>query len=300
MNEPLEIGAGVRELLGELARDETARLLCVSPRQRELETLERHPFVSSGTPSLNQVERKLLECHREEVARLLYRYAVLAAFELPGVGRRQHYADNSPLPDSSELGLRATHSLSKGSLHGHDLGHDLRVLENCLGASAGSPLAILVAAARFAPSAAIRIAQGSNWLQVEGDGRRAEEVLARAADQGGELASYALEGLGAVAADRGDYRLAMQMYERAVLADPDRPMPKLAWLRFSYRSGAHREIEASAQQVDSSLHSSDAAVRWYLGLSGSAGLDPDPRPLRVAGIPERQFGMISRAVIHES
>lgn len=296
MKDPFRIGAGVRELLGELASDSTARLLRITEGQARVEARERAPFVRSGMPSLTQVERKLLDCHREEVARVLYRYSVLVACRLPAVRDRQHYADNSPLPSEDVLATRAEHCLSSTYAQ-HE---DLTVLEECLGGPSMSPLSILAAGARFAPSAEIRIAQASNLLHVESDHRRAGEVFSDLAREQ-YLLSYALEGLGGVAAEQGDFEQAARTYRLASEADPLRPMPKLAWLRFSVRCGAIADIEASASVVDATLSVSDPAVRWYLGLPGEG--DPGQigsDPVRVPGIPDERFGMITRAVIHGS
>ena len=75
-----ELDSGLRELLGEIALDPRAELLRV-PRA-EVARVARagsgsEAWVSAAAPFLRRAERRLLEVYREEIGRLLYRYAVL-------------------------------------------------------------------------------------------------------------------------------------------------------------------------------------------------------------------------------
>ena len=292
---PLE--PNLRELLGAIVRDSEATLLNVPRGAVGLGTGGGSARAGTSAPFLRRAERRLLEVYRDEVARLLYRLAIVQRD-----ARRPsttHFADRAmPLPARGGLELRARKLVRFWARDLDDL-PAVDLLRACVGGRRHmSPAQLTAAALRLAPSARVRIAHAADLASFEGLRRQAERLLhgVLAEQATGELASYALENLALVRA--WNHRAVARLQERAVLADRARIVPSLAWLWHSARDlaggGSTERVRRAAEQVDRTVGPEHPALAWYLRTLAAPDARSLPGPVREE---VERAGPVSRSVL---
>ena len=265
MADRFQMSPELRELLGELAQDDSAKLLRVPPESIWPESQEQRPHVGASAPFLKAAERKLLEVHREEAARLLYEYFLVSTGERADFGAYAHYGDGMSPPLKADIDAQSQCLLKELSEPAGER-EALRLLASCLSSrELPEPLEVVGAAIRLAPSTKLRIGLGVVLILHGADYRKPEEILRQSLTEAGSgtLASYSWENLGLLFARQGLIPDAADCYGRAVLADNERVVPKLAWLRFLVLSCQPELARRAATAVDESVPPDDKGVLWY-------------------------------------
>ena len=299
MADRFQMSPELRELLGELAQDDSAKLLRVPAESIWPESQEQRPHVGASAPFLKAAERKLLEVHREEAARLLYEYMTWIQREDPRFNAYSHHADCRETRPRAEVDADAKGLLQAAEGESVELEGEA-LLRACVASDASvSPSALLGAAMRLAPSTSIRIAQGLFRLLELDDPAGSEALLRQTLEETGStnLASYSWENLGLLAARRGDYGEAATCYARAVRRDGSRALPKLSWLHFGLLAGRVDDCVRAAELVDRSIKQDDASLVWFSSRSahGNESMLGQLAGRCVRNV-ESQLGPVSRMV----
>ena len=292
MSEPFAISPELRELLGVLASDDQAGLL----RSKASLGLSS-PLVAASAPFLRSAERKLLDAHREEAARLLYGMASVLIKSTRDGSRLIHYREESSRLDRRELLGR----IQRMAAPGFELGDDeaSALVRACSGP--GAPLDALRLAAtalRLAPSNSQRVLLGLATFVSSGDVRAARRMLNEALDASpqGRIASYSLENLGLIEMEGGRFDAAARLYEAASARDPERVIPRLSWLNASLLCGDEDRVAAAAEELDA-VPVPPGALDWSIGERNQ--LEELPHSPRARPLVERfadRYGPVSRKV----
>lgn len=260
MSEAAPISAEVRELLGALAADGQAGLLRARTRPRQTTAV-----VTSSAPFLKAAERKLLDAHREEVARLLYG---LASALVKGRGdgpRLVHFREEAVHLDRGQLAGRLGRIAAAGiDLDDHGA---LDLVRACsLPGTALDAQHLIATAFRLAPSDSLRVLRGLSTFLDEGDATAARGQLNEllSSKPSGRIASYAWENLGMMAIEMGRFDEAARSYEMAATCDRERIIPRVSWLNASLLSEDLDQAIRAAGTLEAALEST-AAVGWLVG-----------------------------------
>lgn len=260
----------LRELLGEVARAGGSALLQI-PRS-ELQAGARAAAdgpperLSARAPFLRRAERRLLEVHREELARLLFAYAVAQRHAWRPDGA--HHDDCTLVPPERDALDRRNRALARTWARDLDDLPAVDLLRACLRHSRRvAPVQLTAAGLRIAPSARMRIAHAVDLVLCERlplpAARLLHGVLAEQGD--GVEASYAWENLAWI-------EPAAELFERAVCAERSRVVPSIWWLRLALRRGSPEGLLRAARQVEEAVPPDHPALAW-------CGTQPEQLPL---------------------
>ena len=260
MTDRIEPSPEVRELLVEIAGDGAARLLRSRLPAEEVEI----PVVGTAEPFLKKAERRLLEMHRDEVARLLYLFAVRVHLDGKHAAWRVHYRDARSAPDASELEWRSRGPLQELASAEPDA---CKLLSDCVGGMQNvRSTDLLTSSLRLAPAASTRVFLGLSLFVEQEDPDRARACLdgVLADRPSAYVASFALQNLAKVAADLGNHLDASDYYERAADADGDRLVPRIACLNEALLSGSEERSLRAATALEG-VSETEGPLSWYVG-----------------------------------
>ncbi|MCB9916295.1 MAG: hypothetical protein H6828_14295 [Planctomycetes bacterium] len=258
MSDTLELlSPEVEALLRELAQDPESTLLRVD-RPRELRDLSmRRAEVSARSAGWTNAERKLLECHREEVAFLL-RYLYYVRFvsserqiALRELRLRQNF--RGLRPDEDLLRSRiARHAAQLRREHAAD--PTTALVEESLDLSrdpAVAPMQLAAVSLRLVPSESARLYMGYEY-SAAGHARSALRV-AQAVIERGERSSvqaHALGLIGRIYTKLGCTPLSLAAYKSAHHLDPTLPTTALEALGQSVQVGDQAGASRIARGLD--------------------------------------------------
>jgi hypothetical protein len=264
MTSPTGIDPEIRELLQELASDQGARLLRVTPQDARASLYERDRRVFPSAPFLRNAEKKLLEAYRNELGRLLYRWGVVLLFQR-GVPALCRYGYQShPLPDQERVrqevaGIRAP--ARAGQLENEVA----ELLASCLSVGAcPDPTEVFVASLRVQPTHRTLRSLGTALVIGNTHLKRGRMLMEDALHQQsfGTDASYSLEAIASTDCIEGNYGAALKLYEAASNEDPDRATTAQAWFAMALQVGDWRQVLASSERLEQSRFD-ESLLDWY-------------------------------------
>lgn len=239
----------IQELLEEVARDPRSHLLRV-PRINV--PLAFEPAASPGAAFLTTVERRLLEVHRSEAARLLLEMVQRRVFEDPRSASRFHRSitvDRQWELTDPKLWLRRGQEqlrISPAELR-EDAAYVL--LDECVRAPrdpAPSAVELAVASLRLVPRAETRIWLALALHQAEQTGSALSILHTSAAQHSSQLThSIAWESIGYCQWELGRVDASLPAYRTASSSLESRSAPVMSWLLVAL----HAEQRASALEA---------------------------------------------------
>lgn len=303
MSRPIDVDPEVRELLQELAGDASAQLLRVSTESLHVSLKEHGRRVFSTAPSLNDMERKLLRAHREELGRLLYRWGARLLLQrgLPGFCRYGDGVSTLPTADAA----RVDGEYLRRQLAGNELdGEVAALLDRCAHGSTGTSAEQAFAAAmRVRPSPACLRTWGIAKFRRGIGASAARQLIESALEQepAGQNGSHSWEALGWIAALESDRQRALNAYRAAAECDPDRVTPVLFWLRSAAWAGDRNELLRASRTLECGPAPGEELLVWFeTGIRRSIDqgeLVPlDSRRLEL-GTAASELGPIARRII---
>ncbi len=295
MSDTFDIAPELRELLGDIASDESARLLRLSPRQVQAVLYERDAKACASAPFLGNAERKLLEAYREESARILHLYAELLRAENPP-DPFHHTGDCvTPVPDARSVKNRARRVVQdpRFSVFDEDT---RRILDHCIaGPHPRTTEAVAAASVRISPNLKARVSLVVDQVvispQAQAPALELDQLIRECPYS--DLSSYAHEALAWCAYQRGDFRRASNSYQAAASPAEARALPLLSWLTSAIAARDRVAAERALEQVDAYVGETHPGLDYFLRRMDAPGVRI---PLRSAwGAESSMWNLVDKA-----
>ena len=255
--QPTVLDLEIEALLLEVLRDPATRIAHPTRREASLAWLDPDPRVGLAAAGLTKAERKLLQHHREEAAWLLRQLAFEGLLEDPFVGS----VICTDLPDGQSVERVGSDRILERvdevlrSLEGEGwteaAGAELAAETRPVLRGSSSPLELLLASLRLAPSAVTRIDLAWEVLR-QGNTRLAMQVAERAEQESEDLSAWipARSVQAVIYAGTGHLRHAQRIYSEDAEIMPSWPGETLSWFTSSLQLGDRRAALAAGAIID--------------------------------------------------
>lgn len=259
------------EILTGIARDERSTLLAVPPLQALRELAAPAPPVSPRRAGLSDLERLLLEQHREELAYLLRAQAAVVLLRDPWiepcVTGYTSTRKKIHVPSQAELRVRLDRFIGQEDLDTELLVH-CRELQGCFhddGGGGPSATQLTVASLRIAPSDNARI-NAALGMFSQGHSKEAIDSLrvVLTGQPSDTHASLAWQNIGLVQSERKQMGAAHDAYVEAARSRERRGSPLLSAFVMALQLGDRGRAELHAARIADTLSESHESVELFV------------------------------------